>query len=111
MTFFDALRRLFGRANGQNGADTSAADTSAGEMISCDEAAARLFEFLDGELESASEDEVRRHLHVCERCYPRVQFEKHFLEALGRSQTNGRASEDLRNRVVRALAEEGGTGG
>ena len=80
---FDALRRLFGRPSGQDGADTSAADASAGEMISCDEAAARLFEFLDGELESASEDEVRRHLDVCERCYPRVQFEKHFLEGVG----------------------------
>ena len=105
MTILDALRRLFRGANGPNGGDTSA-----GEMISCDEAAARLFEFLDGELESASQDEVRRHLDVCEACYPRVQFEKHFLEALGRSQSNGRASEDLRNRVLQALAEEGGTG-
>lgn len=103
MSFFDALKRLFGRTNGRQ-----MAGMSAGGMISCDEAAARLFEYLDGELESASEEEVRSHLDVCKVCYPRVQFEKHFLEALGRSQTNGRASEELRNRVVQALAEEGG---
>jgi hypothetical protein len=54
--------------------------------------------------------EVRRHLDVCKACYPGVQFEKHFLAALGRSQTNGRASEELRNRVVQAIAEEGGPG-
>ena len=78
MTIFDALRQLFGRPNGQDGAGMSA-----GGMISCEEAAARLFGFLDGELESASEDEVRRHPDVCEACYPRVQFERHFLEALG----------------------------
>ncbi len=105
MTIFDALKRLLGRTNGRE-----MAGASAGGMISCDEAAARLFEYLDGELESVSEEEVRRHLDVCKVCYPRVQFEKHFLAALGRSQTNGRASEELRNRVVQALAEEGGPG-
>lgn len=105
MTIFDALKRLFGRTNGRQ-----MAGSSAGGMISCDDATARMFEYLDGELESASEEEVRRHLDVCKACYPGVQFEKHFLAALGRSQTNGRASEELRNRVVQAIAEEGGPG-
>ena len=31
-------------------------------MIACEEALARLWEFLDGELEAASEDEVQSHL-------------------------------------------------
>ena len=104
MIIINALKRLFGLPRGNDGAGAPA-----GEMISCEEASARLFEYLDGELESVSEEEVRRHLDVCERCYPRVQFEKHFLEALGRAQKNGRASEELRNRVIQALAEEGGT--
>ena len=96
MSFFESLKRLFG-GTGHNGA---------GAMIPCEEAAARLFEFLDGELEGVSEEEVRRHLEVCEACYPRVQFEKHFLEALRRSQKGGRVSEGLRNRVLQSLAED-----
>ena len=127
MAFFDALKRLFGGA-GQNGrsGDTTSSSTSGspaaggsstaggamGEtavaMIPCDEASARLFEYLDGELEGVSEEEVRRHLEVCEACYPRVQFEKHFLEALQRSQDGGRVSEGLRDRVLQSLAEDEG---
>ncbi len=77
-------------------------------MIPCEEAAARLFEYLDGELEGVSDEEVRLHLEVCEACYPRVQFEKHFLDALRRSQNGGRVSEDLRARVLQSLREDKG---
>ena len=119
MAFFDSLKRLFG-GTGQN--DGSGEPTSPGTggsttasgamgetvvaMIPCDEASARLFEYLDGELEGVSEEEVRRHLEACEACYPRVQFEKHFLEALQRSQDGGRVSESLRKRVLQSLAED-----
>jgi mycothiol system anti-sigma-R factor len=75
-------------------------------MIPCEEASARLFEYLDGELDGVSEEEVRRHLEVCKLCYPRVQFEKHFLEALRRSRNGGRASDALREQVLRSLAED-----
>ena len=116
MSFFESLKRLFG-STGQQGrsgaADSSGNGGSVGEaavaMISCDEASARLFEYLDGELEDLSEEEVRHHLAVCEACYPRVQFERHFLEALQRSQNGGRVSETLRERVLQALAEDEGT--
>ena len=74
-------------------------------MISCEEAAARLFEYLDGELDDASEEDVRRHLEVCKACYPRAQFEKHFIEALGRSQNNGHAPEELKGRILEAIAQ------
>ncbi len=127
MAFFDAFKRLFGGTgrNGRPGDTTSpgasgspttgSSSTASGvigepaiAMIPCDEASARLFEYLDGELENVSEEEVRRHLDVCEACYPRVQFEKHFLEALQRSQDGGRVSEGLRDRVLRSLAEDEG---
>ena len=116
MSFFETLKRLFGgiaqqgRSGGTGSSGNSGSeDETAVAMIPCDEASARLFEYLDGELEDLSEEEVRRHLAVCEACYPRVQFEKHFLEALQRSQNGGRASESLRERVLRALAEDEGT--
>jgi len=103
---FDRLKRLLG-LSGDNG---SRAESSGG-MISCDEAAARLFEYLDGELDDVSEEEVRRHLDVCKACYPRAQFEKHFIEALGRSQKDGHASDELKERILQALAEGGAQGG
>ena len=115
MAFFDSLKRLFGgtgRNGGSGGAASSSSRGSPGEtavaMIPCDEASARLFEYLDGELEGVSEEEVRRHLEVCEACYPRVQFEKHFMEALRRSQNGGRVSETLRERVLQSLAQDEG---
>ncbi len=76
-------------------------------MISCDEARARLFEYLDGELNDVSADEVRRHLDACKGCYPRAQFEREFLAALSRAQQNGSAMPDLKNRILKALAKEG----
>ncbi len=115
MSFFESLRRFFGgtRQDGRpGGADSSGSNGSPGEtgvaMIPCEEASARLFEYLDGELEGVSDEEVRRHLEVCEACYPRVQFERHFLEALRRSQNGGRVSESLRKRVLQSLAEDDG---
>ena len=56
----------------------------------------------DGELEGVSVEKVRG------ACYPRVQFERHFLEALRRSQNGGRVSESLRKRVLQSLAEDDG---
>ena len=113
MSFFKALKRLFsgtGQRGRTDGTDASTSSGSPGEtavaMIPCDEASARLFEYLDGELEGLSEEEVRHHLAICEACYPRVQFERHFLEALQRSQNGGRASASLRERVLEALAED-----
>ncbi len=115
MSFFESLKRLFGspvQQGGSGGTGSPGNSGSVGEtavaMIPCDEASARLFEYLDGELGDLSEEEVRRHLAVCEACYPRVQFERHFLEALQRSQNGGRASGSLRERVLKALAEDEG---
>ncbi len=123
MSFFESLRRFFsrtGHGDGSGSTNSSGAAASSGggsshdnavAMISCEEASARLFEYLDGELEGMSEDEVRLHLETCEACYPRVQFEKHFLEALRRSKDGGRVSESLRERVILSLAEEEGPEG
>ena len=105
MSFFESLRRFFSGTS----QDTASADAPAGDavgMISCEEASARLFEYLDNELQGMAEEEVRRHLEVCEACYPRVQFETHFLEALRRSKGNGRVSDSLRERVIQSLAED-----
>ena len=115
MSFFESFKRFLGgrgRDRRPSGHDASASGGAPGDasiaMIPCEEAAARLFEFLDGELESMSEAEVRRHLEICKNCYSRAQFEKHFLEALRRSRNGGRASTSLKERLLQALAEDEG---
>ncbi len=113
MSFFESLKRFFA-GTGQNdrsgdpasSGSGSSPDETAAAMIPCDEACARLFEYLDGELEGVLEEEVRHHLEICQGCYPRVRFEKHFLEALRRSQDGGRVSDSLRERVLQSLAED-----
>ena len=102
---FDSLRKLFGAIGGgenRNGADNG--------MISCEEAKTRLFEFLDGELAEISHAEVERHVEVCKACYPRFQFERHFLDALQAAEERGIASPELKNRILKVLAEEGANG-
>ena len=114
MSFFESLKRLFSNTsqNDRSGDTTSSGGDSPGKtavaMISCEEASARLFEYLDGELEGMPEEEVRLHLEACEACYPRVQFEKHFLEALRRSNGGGRVSESLRERVIQSVTQDAG---
>lgn len=115
MSFLKSLKRFFGGIdpNGRSaGTDSSdggvSADETAVATIPCEEASARLFEYLDGELDDVSEEEVRSHLDVCKVCYPRVQFEKHFMDALQRSQNGGRVSENLRARVLQSLEEDEG---
>ena len=118
MSFFASLKRIFSGTSLNDQSDDTAGDAaSAGggssdengvAMISCEEVSARLFEYLDGELEGMSEEEVRLHLEACEACYPRVQFEKHFLKALRRTKGGGRVSDSLRERVLQSLAEDEG---
>ncbi|MDX1566199.1 MAG: zf-HC2 domain-containing protein [Longimicrobiales bacterium] len=120
---FKSLLRALGLAGPEGqGSEGGAADEGAGngrspagaeggppsvEMLSCQEVLERLFEYLDGELESPTEIQVEAHLEKCRRCYPRLQFEKAFMEALDRARAGEEPPTDLRNRVVDALSREG----
>jgi len=75
------------------------------EMISCHEALNFLYEFLDGELKGASTEKVRAHFEVCQRCYPHLQLEKSFRALVRRACSGPCAPEELRARLVAALAE------
>ncbi len=101
---FDSLRKLFGSIGG--GGENHGDDD--GVMISCDEAKTRLFEYLDGELGEISHDEVKLHVERCKACDPRFQFERHFLDALQAAEERGAASPELKDRILKVLAEEPG---
>ena len=75
--------------------------------ISCQEALERLYEYLDGELQPESADEVRRHVEVCDACYPEVKFTTEFRDALHRAaRDQDAAPERLRKKVEELLHKE-----
>ena len=49
-------------------------------MISCEDALHRIHEFIDGELEDVSSEQVKAHFDVCGRCYPHLQLEESFWD-------------------------------
>lgn len=99
---FDALRRWMGSGDDDGGN---------AEMLSCEDALARIYEFLDGELEAMTHAQVERHFEVCKRCYPQLQWEQSFREALHRAVDEERAPEELKQRVRALLETEAGGAG
>ena len=45
-------------------------------LIKCEEALARLLDYLDRELDPHRHTEMEQHLKVCRACYSRAEFEK-----------------------------------
>ncbi len=75
-------------------------------MIRCEEAMARLWEFLDGELEDVEEAAVRKHLEVCNRCYPKYDFQRAYFEYMQRTSRRGEGSTDMRHELFQKLLEQ-----
>ncbi len=84
-----------------------------GSGITCRDAVAVVQEFLDGQLDGVSADQVREHFEICSHCYPHLKFERSFREAVARAASGQDAPPELRRRVVDLLAGVGpaGTGG
>ena len=74
-------------------------------MLPCEQVLARLWEFLDGELEPGMEDAVRRHLEQCARCFPQYDFERAYAEMLRRI-AQRMDPPGLRPRVLERLLRE-----
>jgi len=75
------------------------------------EAMAKVQEYLDGELDGVSHEEVAHHFSICQRCYPHLRLEERFRELLHRSQADEACPETLKEQVLELLAEEVGKSG
>lgn len=75
------------------------------EMISCQEAAEKVYEYLDGELEGETNEQVREHIAMCKRCYPYFNFERIFLDHIRGQGHRAEKSEALEKKVLRMLSE------
>ena len=52
--------------------------------LSCEEALRFLAAYIDGELDSAADGDVGRHLERCQSCYSRADFERRLKDRLAR---------------------------
>ena len=53
------------------------------KRIKCEEALARLFDYLDHELDEHQHAEMEQHLKICRSCYSRAEFERRLKAKLG----------------------------
>jgi mycothiol system anti-sigma-R factor len=79
---------------------------SGGHDLSCEESLARVYEYLDGELDAGEHDAVRRHLEKCRKCYPHFDFERIFLDYVHELGATEESRPGLEDRVREMLAAE-----
>lgn len=71
----------------------------------CQQVLARVYEFLDHELDEASGDAIRSHLAACEPCLDRFDVEQAMKSLVSRCCGNDKAPDQLREKVLRRISE------
>lgn len=74
--------------------------------MGCEEAFARLDEYVDRELSAEEMGKVREHLEACARCAREFDFEAEVLEAVREKVRRIRAPDGLRARISALLRRE-----
>lgn len=114
-TLLRRLKELFAGGNGGTADAEPSLPEEPGELspecdevaeISCSEAAEKVYEYLDGELEPERAREVRCHVEQCRRCYPMYDWEQMFLDFIRESADRAEANPELRRKVEALLDRE-----
>jgi len=109
MSLADRLRRLLGTmAATDRDADGDGRESQVPEIITCREALERVQEYLDGELDRISHEEVAHHFAICKKCYPHLRLEEQFREMLRRSHEEAGCPGHVRTRILELLSVEDG---
>ncbi|MEE8487444.1 MAG: anti-sigma factor [Gemmatimonadota bacterium] len=74
--------------------------------MNCESALEMLFDFLDGELEDTTQEEVAQHLAVCQDCYPYFNFQRLFLDRLAASGDSQAGFPELAQQIREMLDRE-----
>ena len=77
--------------------------------LDCERSLGLLYDFLDGELNETTHEQVAAHLEKCRRCYPYFNFQRLFLDRMASLSDEAPASAELVVRIRRLLDEERGT--
>ena len=71
--------------------------------IDCAEVMERLYEYLDGELTTEREAEVKAHLQACAPCTALSSFEATFVRFLEARTRTRKAPEELKKRILKEM--------
>lgn len=74
------------------------------EIITCEDALAQVFTYVDNELDARARETIRRHLQTCRGCFSRFEFERR-LKARLKDAGREAASPALAERVQRVLED------
>ena len=75
--------------------------------VDCSAALAKLFDFLDGELDASLEAKLKAHVAKCKHCFEVAEFERRFLDVLQAARDEERCPRALRERILGTLRNEG----
>ena len=78
-------------------------------MLDCESVMRQLWDYLDDELVPERMAAIRGHLELCRRCYPQLEFERAFLDAVGRTTPQHSDVGRLRAQIVQRLRAGGMT--
>ena len=92
--------------------DTSTDSTaSADGAVDCEAVMAKLYEFLDGEIDQSRRQELEGHLHGCVSCFEAFDFEAELREMIKSKLAKDECCPDsLRQKVLDALNQVGTDG-
>jgi len=71
------------------------------QVIECEQALARIFEFIDDELSAPQREAIQEHLHTCKSCFSRAEFERRLKEKLGG--LHGEAEAGTKTRIEKLI--------
>ncbi len=71
--------------------------------MNCQECLDHMWQYIDGELDVASTDELQRHLAQCRECFSHAEFERRLKEMMRRA-CGEEAPAHLRDRLTKILS-------
>ena len=72
--------------------------------MNCQECLDHMWQYIDGELDVASTDELQRHLVQCRECFSHAEFERRLKEMMRRACGDEQAPAHLRDRLTQILS-------
>jgi len=91
------------------GRDTDVPTPERGTDAECEHVLARVYEFLDHEVDTATGDEIRAHLTECEPCLDRFDVEQAVKSLVKRCCGNDKAPAHLRVSIMTKIQVTRGT--
>jgi anti-sigma factor (TIGR02949 family) len=79
------------------------------DRAECEAVVRQMWGYLDGVIPAADHDLVSSHVATCVDCAAHFDFAAEFLRAVAATGASATATDDLRERIVRALASERAT--